>query len=168
MSESLELSTISVVPGSAVVEAHFSHPPQTMEGCLIILNYTYRSRSAVSASSASYGVDSEGIYSQSTASINIEQPLIYSSELMGYSTKPQGQSQRLLVTLAMVLCLALYMKGYKHNQTVFFLQTLSFLSFTILDPSMKKAIFLSNLRYAYFDYGNPLTSYIPNGYLESS
>ncbi len=73
----------------------------------------------------------------------------------------------LVVTvILMLISLAYYMAGYKHNQIPYFLQTLSFLGLTFRDDKHPKvANYLYNFRFSYYDFGNLLSKVIPEGYL---
>ena len=66
------------------------------------------------------------------------------------------------MTMAVVvLCMIFYVKGYKHNQSIFFLQTHAFLAFVLLDEERIKTGYLYSLRYSYLNFGNALSSIIP-------
>ena len=60
-----------------------------------------------------------------------------------------------------VLCMIFYVKGYKHNQSLFFLQTHAFLAFVLFDEERIKIGYLYSLRYSYLNFGNALSSIIP-------
>jgi hypothetical protein len=65
----------------------------------------------------------------------------------------------------MVVSLVLYIKGYKHNQIPFFLQTLGFLAFTINDPNYSITTFVYALKVAYYQFGEGGSVIpIPDGY----
>lgn len=62
----------------------------------------------------------------------------------------------------------LYVLGYKHNQLMFYLQSMSFYGFVIDRTPIANVVFLYNLRYTYFNYDrNPLEKVIPMNYIEN-
>ena len=67
-----------------------------------------------------------------------------------------------------VLCaLVGYIYGYKHNQIAFLLQTLCFMGFSLEDEYKQSIIFLSNLRFSYYQFteDNPFSKY-PETYVK--
>lgn len=69
-----------------------------------------------------------------------------------------------LVIIAMVLALTAYMLGHKHNQIVFFLQTMCFLGFILQDSRLEVITMLYNLRVAIYLIEEKSVWVIPNGY----
>mgnify|MGYP000926630275 CR=1 FL=1 len=74
----------------------------------------------------------------------------------------------LLTVVVIIVCLVHYLMGYKHNQTIFFLQMLSFIGFAVPQEPLLRMEFLYNLRFSYFDFGNALHLAIPADYFEES
>lgn len=93
---------------------------------------------------------------------------VYSAAHMDFDARKEAKTAKVLIIIALVLSFVLYVKGFKHNQTVFFLQTMSFLQFVIKDDQLGMTVLLFQLRYAYFSFGNLLSSLIPSDYLEES
>lgn len=58
--------------------------------------------------------------------------------------------------------------GFKHNQTPFFLQTLSFISFTYADSTLDIIPFLYNLRFSWYSFNKNMVWLLPTGYYETS
>ena len=66
-----------------------------------------------------------------------------------------------------IMVFVIYVLGYKHNQLLFYIQTLSLMGFVIDRDPLVNVVFLNNLRYSYFNYDkNPLQNLIPRNYLE--
>lgn len=74
------------------------------------------------------------------------------------------------VVITMIVAFGFYIFGFKHNQACYFMQTMSFLSFTISDPGLDTAMFLYNLRYSYYNFSpyNALSQLVPSDYIELS
>lgn len=70
-----------------------------------------------------------------------------------------------LVALLMVAFLILFLRGFKHNQGMFFLQTLGLLSFVVTDSNHGVVTQMYELRIAYFGFGGAMRELIPNHYL---
>lgn len=73
------------------------------------------------------------------------------------------------VIIFMIIALWINLKGYKHNQIMFYLQTLSFLPYYLGGARFSTAQFLFNTKVSYFKFGTtPLYNVIPAAYFESS
>lgn len=69
----------------------------------------------------------------------------------------------------MVLALLLHVRGHKHNQVMFFLQTMSFCVFAIFRPQLEHISVLFYLRASYFGFGpGPFHNYFPEYYVEAA
>lgn len=60
------------------------------------------------------------------------------------------------------------MFGYKHNQTMWFLQTLGFLGFVTPNRPIERLEYIYSFRFAWFDYGNALHGIIPSDFAQES
>jgi len=76
--------------------------------------------------------------------------------------------EQVLTGLIMIACYPLYLKGFKHNQIIFFLQTLAFMSFTLKDDSYTTVEYLYELRLSYLGLGNVFAALFTPHYLEHS
>ena len=47
----------------------------------------------------------------------------------------------------------IYIRGYKHNQIIFLLQTLAFAAFKINDINLSNIYFGYNLKFSYYNFG---------------
>jgi hypothetical protein len=111
-------------------------------------------------------VDANGTsYKGYDASVYIRREIFYSKYDTEVNNKGQYEVEYALTVVVMVCCMAIYMKGYKHNQIPFFLQTLSFLGLTVEDKKFHMTSFLYNLRWSYYDLGNAISGIIPDWYL---
>jgi hypothetical protein len=86
--------------------------------------------------------------------------LLYGSADLALDLSWKYTAQIAAVANFMAIALVLYVRGYKHNQISFFLQTLGFLAFTIDDPEYSIATFLYPMKMAYYQFGER-TSIIP-------
>lgn len=59
---------------------------------------------------------------------------------------------KIIVLLFLVLELVINMMGYKHNQTAFYIQTLSFSGFYLKEIRLEIMQFLFSLRASYFQF----------------
>jgi hypothetical protein len=80
-----------------------------------------------------YDIDSQGIYGATDGWVYIKLSRVYSQYKMSFSSRWQAKTELLLTVIVLIICMSLYVKGFKHNQIIFFLQTLAFLSFNIED-----------------------------------
>ncbi len=74
--------------------------------------------------------------------------------------------QNVIVGILMICSLLLYLRGYKHNHVVFYLQTMTFLGYTIEDPEYRVASLLHGFKISYLEFGISTNMVsIPDGYL---
>ena len=66
----------------------------------------------------------------------------------------------------MLTSFVLYIKGLKHNHTVFFLQTLSLLAFPSSNLELSKVLY--GLHYSYYGFKTPLAIFITKTHFEES
>ena len=84
---------------------------------------------------------------------------------MNFDGRSYALITKVLTVMTLFVVLAMYLKGFKHNQTVFYLQTMAFLGFVVEDQRLSKTVFLYNLRYSYLMFGNALEDLIPESYI---
>lgn len=73
------------------------------------------------------------------------------------------------VFIVMILALLLHVYGYKHNQIMFSLQTMSYCVFALYKPSLYHISVLYYLRASYFGFGSgAFVKDFPEFYIESS
>lgn len=87
---------------------------------------------------------------------------------MKYNRISYHLSTYILSIVVVTISGALYIKGFKHNQSLFFLQTMSFMGFAIKDPSLLQTVYLYNLKLVYFGTSPLAAKLIPYDYFESS
>lgn len=76
------------------------------------------------------------------------------------------QLEMAFVALLLLISIAIYVRGYKHNQIMFYLQTLAFIAFMLKDDSFDLCVFLFNLSFSYYSFlSNAYGGLIPKGYL---
>ena len=73
-----------------------------------------------------------------------------------------------LIAILLIVSAAVYVKGYKHNQSIFFLQILNLLGFIIMDEHYFKAIKLHNIEWIRLNFGNIIGKAVKVEYFESS
>jgi hypothetical protein len=116
----------------------------------------------------SNGTDEKGPYIANEENLYIYRDRIRTSAMLNVSNGWYYQLEMALVALVLLVSMAVYVRGEKHNQTVFFLQTLAFISFVLKDDYYSLSIILYNLKFSYYSFSNALSMLIPSGYLETS
>lgn len=152
-----------------VIEIKILNPNNRSENQLLelkytLINYTTRYLRAI------YGVDSTGEFEGVEESSYIYQPLIYANVDVTLGNSWKYAIASIVVTVFMIVALAIYVLGFKHNQLLFFLQTMGLLAYTLdIAVYYEQATFTYALKAAYYQFGEqPSIAPIPDGYLESS
>jgi hypothetical protein len=127
-----------------------------------MINYTRRNLEDLS------GYDDIGDYSGISEASYIKPPYIYSSDEMDMQSKWWYLVQNVSVGILMIASFVLYLKGFKHNQISFFLQTLAFLGFTVNDPTLSIISFLQGMKVSYYQMIEGSLISIPDDFIESS
>ena len=121
----------------------FDNTNMTFQNILLSFNISYTSNNS---SAVKY-------YQQ-----NIYQGLIFSNIIMENFKPTRSTSASFAGSIFFcIVAYIFYVLGYKHNQVVFYIQTMSFIGFVVERSPMANVVFLNNLRYAYYNYDrNPL------------
>lgn len=85
----------------------------------------------------------------------------------------EAKSARVYVQSAFVLLLflgslSLYTFGYKHNLCMWLVQTVSMLSYSLLDNTFKRISMLNGFKWSLVDFGGWNMVLLPQGYIEES
>ena len=127
-----------------------------------MLAVTYGFTKKMETIGASYYNNTEdGLMLETSESVYIKLAKIYARDVITLSEGNFVSGWMALMVVVVVLCMIFYVKGYKHNQSLFFLQTHAFLAFVLLDEGRIKTGYLYSLRYSYLNFGNALGSAIP-------
>jgi hypothetical protein len=74
--------------------------------------------------------------------------------------------ENVLVSVAIVVAMALYILGNKHNHIMYYIQKICFLGFALQNQSLEMLAFLTNLNFSYFEFGsNALTNSLSSSYI---
>jgi hypothetical protein len=114
------------------------------------------------------GADSKGPFTAVGDVLYLKKDRVLAESVVS-SSKWWIKLEQALTVLVMIACYPLYLKGFKHNQVIFFLQTLAFMSFALKDEEYVLVESLYELRLSYLGFGNIFndTVFAPN-YLEPS
>lgn len=176
--KSIELETLNyTLTGPHVLYVRFQHPNKTLTKHTLAITYEYMVRKQkrrlqeaesadVSEADQEVGAKYESVNAESI--VYVRRPIFYSYDETRVNDLGQYEVELGMTVFVMVICSALYAKGYKHNQIPFFLQTLAFIGYAVKDDQFEMATFLYNLRWSYYDYGNAISGIIPDLYMESS
>ena len=93
------------------------------------------------------------------------QKLIQNELLEEYGSSRAANAASLLVIPFLLTALIVTMSGYKHNQVMFFLQTITFAGYYLDDSRIDTTLALHNLRYSFFKLTDaPYFAFFPENY----
>lgn len=101
--------------------------------------------------------------------INIQTDIIYSERVAhGVRYSKILLFYRYFTLVHMIIAMALHVFGFKHNQIMFFMQTMALMAFSIKDEKLLRMAFLYNLRFAYYGFTRTADWLVPKDYLQES
>lgn len=132
-----------------ILELEIRNPKESITSTLInirfsVINYTSRLLKEISS------YDDNGPYVGIQQDLYVYRQNVYADSSVNYKTSNFYILQNVIVGLLMACSLLLYLRGYKHNQVVFYLQTMTFLGFTIEDSDYRVASSLNGFKISYF------------------
>lgn len=111
--------------------------------------------------------DFDGAWNSSSpvTSINVRTDKLFSASMIDQLEALPYKGIWIVVIIFMVLSLVVSLKGYKHNQTMFYLQTISFFCYYLGDAKFQTAQYLFNTRVSYLRFSSgPFFNLIPDYY----
>ena len=142
-----------------------SNPTIELKSYLLAIDYVLIQRTTSASTNTTWnGSDSRGKYLALYQTAYIYRGLTYSNSEVNVISNTSSILTFFFTGIFTVVCAVLYVLGFKHNQTPFFLQTLSFISFTYSDPNWTLIPFLYNLRFSYYNFNRNMVWLLPEGY----
>jgi hypothetical protein len=166
----LQVINYSLIQPNVLV-IHMSNPVNELKNYLLCISYVLIQRVSSTAASTNIswnGTDSKGDFLALYQTAYIYRNFTYSNDNLNVISNTTSILTFFFTGVTTIICLVLYVLGFKHNQTPFFLQTLSFISFTYSDPNLDLIPFLYNLRFSYYSFNKNMIWLLPNGYYETS
>lgn len=149
------------------VSVALGHPLVTVTNVILAIRYTFTKSIAV-VGGTWYGVNDNGTFAASDAEVFIKLPIVYSAAMISRKNNRANIATLILCVVVWLVCITVYLRGFKHNQTIWFLQTMSFLGFVIVDEELTRSMFLYSLHACYLNFKNALVKIIPADYFQSS
>lgn len=148
-----------ILPDVLLIE--MSNPTIQLVNYLLAINFVLITHKLSGINSTWYGTDSHGPFLAVYSTAYIYKKFTYSDAELNLLSNTSSMLAFFFTGLFILIVLTLYVLGFKHNQTPFFLQSLSFIAFTFSDQDLVLIPFLYNLRFSWYRFNKNIFWLLP-------